>query len=476
MRVVSPSHDMTMNSYIASKNSTRKFARDVTTILDDLLEDSRNIRPDWANEWERCKSQGFSTIRNLEDLVFAVWPSNHRFRKQPSFAGPYTLLNDFIKNVFPVLKDYMELIEQSDPNQVRYRILQQIKRGGSYGSSPSILSNNKRRRPNSKSSVSKTPRRVTPRNNSRKVTPRMVHESKARVRKDNFSSQFDQFHGENSHVVPRAPRRMSFKNQLMRSSIGSDSASRDSSHTLTSADNIIDLRITMNRRRSSMATSSLLGLDDDLIEELANLIPDEESDDGDLEPEKKGDVVVDQTHVNLDPDFKSHFRPEDMRCLALVAHNHMKPSIKQFVLANKNLLKKFRLTGTNTTMTMLREVFGDDPDVAYGPTCTSGPLGGDAELVAVMCVENLGGCVFFQDPMSAHPHSADIECLNRQANVHNVLMMPNPTTAHACMTSLRYALMKGRAERIPSFFRTLESPSVSEYKHRQAEVIKNNIQ
>lgn len=176
----------------------------------------------------------------------------------------------------------------------------------------------------------------------------------------------------------------------------------------------------------------------------------------------------------FDAPFESKFAPGQMRCLALVAHNHMKPAMKQFVLANKNLLRHFRLTGTNTTMTMLREVFGDDPSIEFGPTCTSGPLGGDAELVAVMCTENLGGCVFFQDPMSAHPHTADIECLNRQANVHNVIMMPNPATAFAVLTTFRIALKEGRPELIPSFFQTLESPSVAEYKVRQAKVVENN--
>jgi len=178
---------------------------------------------------------------------------------------------------------------------------------------------------------------------------------------------------------------------------------------------------------------------------------------------------------DMDPKFESCYAPEEMRCMALVAHNHMKPPMKNFVLANKNILKKFKLTGTNTTMIMLREVFFDDPDVVYGPTCTSGPLGGDAELVAVMCTENLGACVFFQDPMSTHPHVADIECLTRQANVHNIIMMANPSSAYACMTTLRIALEKGKAELIPSFFETLKSPSVLEYKKEQARVLASNV-
>lgn len=189
-------------------------------------------------------------------------------------------------------------------------------------------------------------------------------------------------------------------------------------------------------------------------------------------------VEPDETEAaeyEFDPVFKSKFEPTDMRCLALVAHNHMKPAMKEFVLANKNLLKKFMLTGTSTTMTMLKEVFGDDPNVFYGLTCTSGPLGGDAELVSIMVTERLGGCIFFTDPMSAHPHSADIECLNRQGNVHNIIMCPNPTTALAVMGTFRLALKEGLPELIPSFFSTLASPSVATYKERQAAVLKKNM-
>lgn len=48
-----------------------------------------------------------------------------------------------------------------------------------------------------------------------------------------------------------------------------------------------------------------------------------------------------------------------MRCLALVAHNHMKGPMREFVRANQDVLRKFRLTGTNSTITMLKSVLGD---------------------------------------------------------------------------------------------------------------------
>jgi len=170
--------------------------------------------------------------------------------------------------------------------------------------------------------------------------------------------------------------------------------------------------------------------------------------------------------------FRSHFKHDEMRCLALVAHNHMKPAMKEFIETHSEILKKFRLTGTNTTMTMCKKIFGENnPDVKYGPKFTSGPLGGDAQLCALMCLEDVGGIIFFMDPLSAHPHQADIESLVRLSNVHNILTATNPTSGVAVMYMLREALNTGKIGMMPSFFETLESPSVASYKAAQARAL-----
>jgi len=173
-------------------------------------------------------------------------------------------------------------------------------------------------------------------------------------------------------------------------------------------------------------------------------------------------------------DFVAAFDPTDMRCLALVSHNEMKTTMKNFVIKYKNVLKKFRLTGTNSTMKMLEQVFEGDNSVVFGPACSSGPLGGDAELVAMMAQGQLGGILFFQDPMSSHPHQYDIECLVRQALVHNTVIATTPTTAMTIMEVFKMALMgNGRPELLPSFFFSLQSPTVESYKKGQAKVIEN---
>ena len=178
---------------------------------------------------------------------------------------------------------------------------------------------------------------------------------------------------------------------------------------------------------------------------------------------------------NHDEDFKSAFEPSELRCLALVSHNEMKTTMKNFVIAHKNILKNFRLTGTNSTMTMLKEVFKGEKKVIFGPSCQSGPLGGDAELVALMCSGRLGGMIFFQDPMSAHPHQSDIACLCRQALVHNTMFVNTPTSAYMMMQTLKLALQnEGKPELIPSFFLTLQSPAVEAYKIAQKKVIQEH--
>ena len=179
-----------------------------------------------------------------------------------------------------------------------------------------------------------------------------------------------------------------------------------------------------------------------------------------------------KTVENTFNSLQSTFRPEEMRCLALVAHNHMKPAMKAFVQHRQEVIKKFRLTGTSSTMAMLRSIFENDKEVKYGPTFKSGPLGGDAEVSALMCQEDLGGILFFMDPLDPHPHQCDIDALIRVCNVTNVLFATNPTSCYALTFILEHALKEGRKDLIPSFFHTLESPCVRVYKEEQSKYVK----
>lgn len=203
-----------------------------------------------------------------------------------------------------------------------------------------------------------------------------------------------------------------------------------------------------------------------------NDIDDDSGDDADDNGEDSNHLGGVKDNSSVGAEFKAAYHPDEMRCLALVSHNGMKEAMQSFVVQHKNVLKKFRLTGTASTMKMLHHVFGDDADIVFGPACHSGPLGGDAELVAMMTQGTLGGIFFFEDPMASHPHQHDIDCLVRQAMVHNTLIVTTPTTAMLTVEGFRQALIgNGRPELIPSFFLSLECPTVEAYKTDQAAVV-----
>merc|ERR1740139_124591 len=133
--------------------------------------------------------------------------------------------------------------------------------------------------------------------------------------------------------------------------------------------------------------------------------------------------------------------------------------MQDFVKAHSAVLCRFRLTGTASTMKMLRSVLGED--IEYGPTCASGPLGGDAQVGTQMVLQDLGGCIFFTDPLTAHPHAEDIATLLRMCDINNVLHATNPTTAEALVPVLRAVAEEGDHQLVPSFFRTMTCPHQS---------------
>ena len=153
--------------------------------------------------------------------------------------------------------------------------------------------------------------------------------------------------------------------------------------------------------------------------------------------------------ATISKDFDD-FAPENMRCIALVAHNHMKLALRAFVLEHRQALRRFRLTGTETTMRMLADVFKDDPPM-FGPTCTSGPLGGDSEVASQLIREDIGAIIFFRDPLTAHPHIDDIRALARLADVHNIAVATNPMSALLMIHSIEQALDAGNKALIPGF-------------------------
>lgn len=112
--------------------------------------------------------------------------------------------------------------------------------------------------------------------------------------------------------------------------------------------------------------------------------------------------------------------------LALIAHDGKKASMVSFVMKRMDFFKRddVELVGTGTTGTMIQHAGLKVELVA------SGPMGGDAEIGAMVTRGEVDGVVFFRDPLDKHPHDVDISMLMRLCDVHEVPLATNYKSAH----------------------------------------------
>jgi len=121
--------------------------------------------------------------------------------------------------------------------------------------------------------------------------------------------------------------------------------------------------------------------------------------------------------------------------IALVAHDNRKADMVEWAMHNAELLSKHKLICTGTTggliLNALKEK-GIDADI----TCmNSGPMGGDAEIAALVVRKQINLAIFLIDDLNAQPHEADIQMLLRQCRVHNVPIACNRYSADLMITS-----------------------------------------
>lgn len=118
--------------------------------------------------------------------------------------------------------------------------------------------------------------------------------------------------------------------------------------------------------------------------------------------------------------------------IALIAHDGKKKEIIEWALKNKSTLSKFSLCGTGTTSKRVAEATG-----LKIKGYLSGPLGGDQQIGALVAEGKIDCVVFFCDPLTAQPHDPDVKALLRIANVYNVPIATNVSTADLVISSLR---------------------------------------
>ena len=124
--------------------------------------------------------------------------------------------------------------------------------------------------------------------------------------------------------------------------------------------------------------------------------------------------------------------------LALIAHNNMKESLMEFCGMHANKIEKFPLIATGTTGSMLYKKTG----LCLTKKVASGPLGGDQAVGTLISTQNICGVIFFRDPLSSHPHHADIEALGRLCDVYQIPFATNPQSGEAILDYL----LSGKAE------------------------------
>ena len=134
--------------------------------------------------------------------------------------------------------------------------------------------------------------------------------------------------------------------------------------------------------------------------------------------------------------------------IALVAHDGRKQELLDWVKYNFKTLEKHNLFATGTTGKLISEIevvdeyseYGHSISKIYKPfektTCLlSGPLGGDAQIGAMIAEGKIDCLIFFCDNLVIQGHQNDIQGLSRLASLYNVAFATNRTTADMIMTS-----------------------------------------
>jgi methylglyoxal synthase len=112
------------------------------------------------------------------------------------------------------------------------------------------------------------------------------------------------------------------------------------------------------------------------------------------------------------------------KTLALIAHDGKKAEMLAFAKDHLAVLRRYDLVATSTTGRLVQE-----NSALKVRAMLSGPLGGDAQIAAMVAQGEIAAVFFFIDPLGKHPHDPDIQTLLRICNVHEVPLATNPATA-----------------------------------------------